>query len=456
MFHKEFFPTPVEVIEQMNIDCHGKTVLEPSAGKGDIVKWLKAHGAKDVIACELVEDLRKILSGTCRIIGEDFFKVTPEQVSHIQMIVMNPPFSNADRHIMHAWEIAPEGCEIISLCNWETIKNSYSRDRRELESIIESYGDNSVSLGNCFDTAERKTNVEVGLVRLFKPVTSSDFDYDGFYLDVEEEQQADGIMQYNEIRSVVNKYVAAINCFDKLKTVASELHGLTDVMPHSTGVTFNVSYNKQVFSKDDFAKEMQRASWAYIFSKLNMNRFVTSGVMKDINKFIESRSNYPFTMKNIYRMMEIIVGTRPQVMNRAIEEAVDNITKHTHENRFGVEGWKTNSGYMLNQKFIVNYYAENSWGRLSVRWGGNRDKIEDLTKALCYVTGVNYDDLNLNLPSELAANHWYDYGFFMVKVFKKGTGHFKFKNEQDWYALNRAYAKIKGETLPEKSYKKAA
>ena len=30
---------------------------------------------------------------------------------------MNPPFSNADKHILHTYEIAPRGCKIIALCN---------------------------------------------------------------------------------------------------------------------------------------------------------------------------------------------------------------------------------------------------------------------------------------------------------------------------------------------------
>ena len=38
----------------------------------------------------------------------DFLTVKSEQISHIDFIVMNPPFSNADKHILHAYEIAPE------------------------------------------------------------------------------------------------------------------------------------------------------------------------------------------------------------------------------------------------------------------------------------------------------------------------------------------------------------
>ncbi|MBK7885516.1 MAG: DUF4942 domain-containing protein [Chitinophagaceae bacterium] len=82
---------------------------------------------------------------------------------------------------------------------------------------------------------------------------------------------------------------------------------------------------------------------------MNIQKWVTSGVMRDINEFINNRKNYPFSMKNVYRMFEVIVGTREHTMNRAIVEAIDNITKYTHENRYGLPGWKTNEGHLLNK-----------------------------------------------------------------------------------------------------------
>lgn len=50
----DFYPTPSEVIEKMlmNEDIIGKRVLEPSAGSGNIVRYLQRNGVKDVIACE--------------------------------------------------------------------------------------------------------------------------------------------------------------------------------------------------------------------------------------------------------------------------------------------------------------------------------------------------------------------------------------------------------------------
>ena len=222
-----------------------------------------------------------------------------------------------------------------------------------------------------------------------------------------------------------------------------------------------------VTTKEQFSKIIQKRSWHHIFDKMNMEKYVTSGVMKDINKFVETQENVHFTMKNIYKMLEIIVGTREHTFNRALEEAVDNFTKHTHENRFGVEGWKTNSGYMLNKKFICEGIVETSWGggSLQVRYSSyNGNKIDDLVKVLCNITGKNYNDIgtlyrfNFNRNTheknfEIMPNEWYEFGFFDVKFFKKGTMHLKFKNIDDWYRLNQAYGKLKGFTLPE-TYKK--
>ena len=462
MFHNEFYPTPKDVLYMMQLDCKDKIILEPHAGKGNIVDFCKENGAKEVLTYEINKDLQEIVKRKSTLLGSDFFECKPEQISHIDAIYMNPPFSNADRHILHAWEIAPEGCEIVSLCNYTTISQPYGR----LKVLIRDNGITE-NLGDCFRQAERTTGVEVGLIRLFKPVASKEFEFEGFFMDEdEEEEQGSGIMQYNEVRALVNRYVGTMKAFDKMKDELDNLNLLISGIGMSN-VTLEISQEKMVTTKEQFSKIIQKRSWHHIFDKMNMEKYVTSGVMKDINKFVETQENVPFTMKNIYKMLEIIVGTREHTFNRALEEAVDNFTKHTHENRFGVEGWKTNSGYMLNKKFICEGIVETSWGggSLQVRYSSyNGNKIDDLVKVLCNITGKNYNDIgtlyrfNFNRNTheknfEIMPNEWYEFGFFDVKFFKKGTMHLKFKNIDDWYRLNQAYGKLKGFTLPE-TYKK--
>jgi hypothetical protein len=478
IFNRDFYPTPIEVIEQMQLDIEGDIILEPSAGSGNIIEYAMSNMAKEVIFCEIVPDLAEICKSKGRFLKHDFLKVNSEDISHINQIVMNPPFTADEKHIIHAWNIAPSGCIITSLCNTETIENFRYGGRFELKMLIENHG-YVFHLGECFSTSERKTNVNVSCVKLYKPVNNDNINFEGFYLDAEfDESTGEGIITFNEVKAIVNSYIGAVKCWDEFEIVNSKMCRLTSTFGANRGFKYDVSYGDTVTSKEHFTKVIQRNAWDYIFKLMNIGKFVTKGVNEDINKFINKQHNIPFTVKNIYKMLEIIVGTREQTMNRAIVEAVDNFTRHTNENRYGIEGWKTNSGYMLNKKFITGWISEYSFSGIGLgirEYNGNFEKISDLTKALCFITGIDYDNIPkiglssvpkddegkhikdskrngnyLMYENSFKPNTWYDWGFFEFKVFKKGSGHFKFKDVKVWEQLNRQYAKIKGQVLPEK------
>ena len=185
----------------------------------------------------------------------------------------------------------------------------------------------------------------------------------------------------------------------------------------------------------------------------------TSQTQRDINLFVEQQTKVPFTERNLFRMLQIIAGTTQQRIDKAVEAAFDELTKHTDENRWNVEGWKTNDAYLLNQKFIVPYVAEPDWsgGTVSLKqWSGNFPRIRDLIKALCYITGRAYAEVEDPACGydRIEAGVLYDWGFFEFRVYKKGTGHFRFKNTEDWAALNGRIARIKGLTLPEQMKRK--
>ena len=122
-------------------------------------------------------------------------------------------------------------------------------------------------------------------------------------------------------------------------------------------------------------------------------------------------------------MLEIIAGTRESIMNRAIVEAVDTLTKYTDENRYGLPGWKTNAGHLLNQKFIVDWMIEyrdcNTLNPYGIRYNSNYMHIVDLIKALCHITGTNFSgttDLRdyFHGARRMQTNTWYDLDFFRV------------------------------------------
>jgi len=458
MFNPDFYPTPNDVIFLMleGINITDKVILEPSAGKGNIIDYLNDNGAKEVLFCELNEDLAHISSQKARFLKADFLELESSDISHVDLIVMNPPFSGDEKHILHAFNIAPAGCKIISLCNAQTIVNPYSQSRKELKNNINLYG-NYTSLGNCFENSERTTGVEIGLVILQKSGAKYSTEFEGFFLDDEEEPEGEGIMSYDVVRDLVNRYVESIKIFDKQLEEANRMNNLTSGY-FSVKIGFQVTDKEKPIQRADFKKEMQKSGWNFIFNKMNMQKYSTQSMRDDINKFVEDQTHIPFTMRNIYKMLEIVIGTTEQRMDKAIEVVFDKVTSHHHENRFGLKGWKTNENYVLNQKFIVPSicYQDQRWykGETKIQMNSS-NTLEDMLKAICYITGDNYDEFDtLYTTGRKPINEygqWFEWAYFRVKCFKVGTAHFEFKDKEIWGRFNQRVAKIKGFPLYEKA-----
>ncbi len=454
MFGQEFFPTPSHVIEMM---CEGvkmdrKTILEPSAGKGDIVDYLLNHGA-EVVVCETNKDLQSILKTKCNIIEDDFFKLTSEKISHVSAIVMNPPFSNADKHILHAFNIAPAGCNIVALCNIETVNNTRYSSREELHTIIENFGQWQ-DIGNVFNEAERRTNVNVALITIHKPGESTESEFEGFFTEEEAEQeQFNGLMPYNFVRDLVNRYIGAIKIYDEQLTAAVKMNSLTSSF-YSSSLAFHCTEGEKPKHRNEFKKDLQKNAWNFIFNKMNMQKYATRGLKEDINKFVEQQQHIPFTMKNIYRMLEIVIGTQEQRMDKSLLEVFDKVTQHSSDNKYNVEGWKTNSHYLLTEKFIIPHVFKSGYrGEVQTNYNGWEEPVNDIVKALCYITGFNYDDVTYKTlydfchTIKMEFGQWHSWGFFEVKAYKKGTAHFKFQNKDHWAQFNQRIAKLKGYPL---------
>ena len=452
MFNRDFYPTPENVIVEMLkvSDVADKIILEPSAGTGNIVDYLNKMGAKEVLTCEINDKLRSSLAGKSQIIGTDFLELKAEDISHIDMIVMNPPFSTIRQHILHAWDIAPGGCEIVSLANSNIVESHYGddKDKQRIIEMIENNGSTEY-LGNVFSNAERQTNVSVSVIRLYKPKTN-EIEFEDYFTDEEDDPEyaAYGLMPYNFVRDCVNRYVEAVKQFDSVMEVSNNINSLLDGIG-AKSIHFGAKgQNSETITRERFKKQIQKDAWRWLFRKFNIEKFITSKVMADINSFVELQQNIPFTMKNIYKMVEIIIMNRNNFFNQALCEAFDAICSFSSENSTAGEKWKTNSNYMVNKKFIV------PWG-CRVTWGGSvdfnkTDTMRDITKALCNLMGRNVDEIeDLGaLERRMWFGTWYEWGFFRIKCFKKGTVHFEFLDEDVWYKFNQTVAKLRGWSLP--------
>ena len=198
----QFYPTPVELADKMVNSIKDwreiNTVLEPSAGTGNILKALAikekcSYMRFEVDCIEIQPELRAILKENFSrrnyyelssekkqqlfdqeptIVGDDFLKF--DTFKHYDLIIMNPPFNEGDKHLLKALEMQKNGGAIVCLLNAETIRNPYSNERKQLANLLDKYNAEIEYIESGFVNADNPTAVEVALITIFIPNRKND------------------------------------------------------------------------------------------------------------------------------------------------------------------------------------------------------------------------------------------------------------------------------------------
>ena len=117
----------------------------------------------------LIREERESVDANVRIVHDDF--LTFQTKRRYDAVVMNPPFDHGDLHLLHALDLMRDGGQIVCLLNAETIRNPYTNSRKLLLQKLDEYEAEIEYRTAAFMTAEteRKTNVEVALIRVTIP-----------------------------------------------------------------------------------------------------------------------------------------------------------------------------------------------------------------------------------------------------------------------------------------------
>lgn len=169
-----FFPTPKTVIGKMLDRAKiepGMSVLEPSAGKGDILDALKSrHPEAQAKALEISGDLRAVIEGKGHTVaGEDFL----EHGEKYDRVIGNPPFENHQDidHLRHAYSLLKPGGRVVFVMSSGPFFREQNKDR-EFREWFDSIGGEVEDLPQgsfAGSDAFRQTGVSTKLVTIDKP-----------------------------------------------------------------------------------------------------------------------------------------------------------------------------------------------------------------------------------------------------------------------------------------------
>lgn len=167
-----FFPTPRSVIDHM-LDLaeikKGMTVLEPSAGKGDILDAVRErHPDAQVEAVELVSMLCDIITAKGhQVVASDFLTHSGQY----DRIVMNPPFERGQDidHVRKAFDLLAPGGRVVAVMSEGPFFREDTKSS-EFREWLDEVGGTSEQMAEAFKGKEafRQTGVNTRLVVITK------------------------------------------------------------------------------------------------------------------------------------------------------------------------------------------------------------------------------------------------------------------------------------------------
>lgn len=366
----QFYPTPPDLARRAWAkfkDQDFVRVLEPHAGNGD----LATVNPKD----RYTDSYRSILPDCCEIdiakhatlrekhlnvVGMDFLKFRSGAIySHI---IMNPPFNDGVKHVLHAWEIMWDG-EIVCIINAETVRNPFSAERKLLASIIERYGEvEFIESAFIVPESERKTAVEVALIYLRKEADVSK-DIIGPMLDelkrdnITSDLLSDGYREMHEValpNSVIENSVIAFNAAVKVMREAVFAEARSQYYTRLLGETLT-SMNGGIPTKQDcsvdFVKketgkrycDIKERAWTGIIRSAKVTDKLSSAAQKRMESEFEKLKQLEFTTEAIYGLLCGITDSQGQIQIQMCCDVFDLFSRYHDDNTVFYKGWKSNS-----------------------------------------------------------------------------------------------------------------
>lgn len=476
----EFYPTPESLVKRMiegvNFD-YIHTILEPSAGKGNILREIAKeehkyrHGKDfDVDCIEVDPNLRQILKynfsderkkqfdrwtdeeyktffeNGVHIVHDDFLTYNP--FKRYDLIIMNPPFSNGDKHLLKALKMQEKGGNIICLLNAETLRNPYTAARKELLKQLEEHNAIIEYIENAFISAERSTGVEVALIKIAIPQVQEESDIFNRFKKAAEVED----FQPNVTDLEVTDYIkAAVNQFNIEVNAGLELirqyRAMIPYMSRSFGddpfnktpilrLTDSTDRGYDSVSVNSYLKAVRLKYWEALLSNPKFTGKLTSKLQKEYREKVNKLQDYDFSEFNIYTLSAEMNANVKRGIEDEIIAMFDNLTfehswyPETLNNRHYYDGWKTNKAHKIDKKVIIPCYGiyDGYYNRPSKQRA--REVLEDIERILNFLDGGMTRDIDFWDTIERC----FDQGitknvelkYFKATFYKKGTIHLVF------------------------------
>ena len=462
---EEFYPTPESLLDKVFDGFNWneiKSVLETSAGKGDIIDYIQKvipyRRELDIDCIEKEDVLKKTLIGKgYRVVHDDFLTFRTQKT--YDLIVMNPPFSAGAAHLAKALKMQKHGGSIICILNAETIRNPYTNERKQLVMDLKKIGAQIEFLQDEFVAAERPTKVDIAVVKAYIP---QEIGESYFFSEMKKKEYAEyssdtdtyEVAETDKIKFIVRQYNI------ELEAGIALMHEYECMKPHIMNTLKDVTYAQPILELrvnghsggtiNDYVRCVRNKYWRALFEDPIFTKGMTSNLRTNYSQKIHELVDYDFSEYNIKTIQVDIIKHRVKGIEDCIMDLFQEFTQEhawypeCKNNIHYYSGWATNKAWIINKKVIIplDAFRTCSWrsGKFSPTYYNTIQKLSDIEKALDYLDGGRTMQHPLATWLQAAEDEGQTKNislkFFNVTFYKKGTCHITFKDDELLKKLN--------------------
>lgn len=413
MDFEQFYPTPIELGRKLCATFQEKPVrvLEPSAGRGHLLQAFRERfsrlGSDSVDVYEINQEHHAALREQgATICGLDFAEST--DLSIYSHIVMNPPFRDGVRHVLHAWNRLFSG-EIAAILNASGVREPATKDELRLQKLIAQYG-HAEYVEEAFLSPDtlRKTSVEVALIYLCKKPTEGF--WNGDILDrldpdntrIEIDEPAQGLsLSAGQIPALVRAYQAAWQARkDSILADHRSAHFIRFFQSEMNKVLGREHYDSPSNLHQDLQKayvSLRHMAWMSVLHTPEFQKHLTRKAQREIEAQFDDIEKMAFTVTNIYGFLQGLAMQQGNINAQMVCDLFDKITYANSENCLFYR-WKSNEkhrvGMALKRKrFILFGFSLEGW-RSSLGYSEKQD-LAEIDKIFALVDGKREPEISL-------------------------------------------------------------
>ncbi|NCU27575.1 DUF4942 domain-containing protein, partial [Candidatus Nomurabacteria bacterium] len=386
-------------------------------------------------------------------------------------IVMNPPFAQGEKHLLKALEMQERGGAIICILNAETIRNPNNLTRVTVNGMLEQYGASIEYLSDEFRQAERKTDVEIALIKVDIPeaehesiiLTSLEAaqkerptkqDDPNSLTDVEYARAAIAHYQY-ECRAGI-QLIRDFRAMQPLLTKSFSEQYPSHILSLSFGGENN--YSGSIPHENEYLRKVRAKYWNTLFMSPEFTKRLTADLVKMCREDVDRLRDYEFSEYNIREINHIMTNKLTKSIEDTIIKLFEELSNKHHwfdemsQNIHYFNGWKTNKAWIVGKKVIIpnRLYCEVGERYFSGTYHASFDsilEIADIEKTMNYLSsGAPKNTVNeaIQAAKERSQTRNIETAYFFITCYKKGTVHLTFKDEDLLKKFNIFGAQHKG------------